>query len=180
MVFLPLYPYFFIDVMQSFSWLPVCICLLGVFVQIYMRGIKRIYDVVYIIPSLIVGVLMYHAVYLLTHGDYIYLNIYSRLFDYISYPYFSSGYIYGLVTIIFELSIYFGVVVLFFNAIYVSFSFIKERNFDSVNKYVFHRIAFAFLGNFLASGVLVRYFNGGLFDVIYNYELLLYFFKNII
>lgn len=180
LVLFPFYPSFFLSLMKSFSWLPLVICLTGVFVQIYMRGSKRIYDIVYVIPALIVGVLMYHALYLATHGNYIHLDIYPRLFNYLSNPYFSFGYLDGLNDLLREVSAYLGFVILFLSAIYISFAFIIERNFDSINKYILYWVATAFFGNFLAAGILIEYMSGGFIYIEYAYKLLLYFFKNIV
>jgi len=178
--FLPCFPSFFIGFMKSFSWLPLVICCVGVFVKIYMRGLKRISDMFYIIPSLVVGVLMYHAVFLATHGDYIHLNIYSRFFDYLAQSYVSVSYLIGLNMLLREVAAYFGFIMLFLSSIYLSFSFITERDFDSAIKHIFYWVLVAFVGNFLAAGMLIEYMNGGFSYIVYAYKLLLYFFMHIV
>lgn len=141
---------------------------------------KRLYDVVYLIPSLIVGVLMYHSVYLASHGSYIYTGIYSRLFNYLSQPYVSLSYLNGLNMLLSEVAAYLGFAFLFMSAIYISFSFIVERDFDATNKHVFYWAITAFFGDFLAAGILFEYMNGGFSYIGYAYKLLLYFFMNIV
>lgn len=180
LVIFPVYPSLFIGIMKSFSWLPLVICFLGVSFQIYMRGMRRLYDLVYLIPSLIVGVLMYHAVYLAYHEGYIHTGIYSRVFNYLSEPYVNIAYLEGLNMLLVELAAYLGFIFLFLSAIYISFSFIVERDFDSANKYISHWTITAFICNFLASGMMFEYVHGGFSYIEYAYKLLLYFFMNIV
>ncbi|EOI3546087.1 hypothetical protein ACMSZT_000852 [Cronobacter dublinensis] len=178
LIFLPLYPYFFLSFMQAFSWLPIFIILVGVATQVYFRGWSRLPDLLYVFPAFIVGTLTYHSIYLVDKGKYLEGDIYSRLIDAIISFNISESYALYITGLLFEFFAYAGFIMLFLSAIYISFSFLKKRGFDETIKHLLFWLATGLLGDFLASGCMLNFGSINFNYLIYSYQLLFYFLQN--
>lgn len=178
LILLPLYPYFFLSFMQAFSWLPIFIILAGVAMQVYFRGWSRSPDLLYLFPAFIVGTLTYHSIYLAAKGKYLEEDIYSRLIEAITNFHISESYLTYISGFSLEFFAYAGFIMLFLSAIYISFSFLKKRGFDETIKYLLFWLVVGLLGDFFASGCLLKSGSVNFDYLIYSYQLLFYFLQN--
>jgi hypothetical protein len=166
------FPSFFISLISSFSLLLPAFCAFGVFNSIRLNGVGRGGDLLYLIASVLFGVISYCSSQYMSNHVGLYPELW-QLLDYVTnfggVEFFKLGpQISSIVYIVFS-SVAYSVLII--TGFYLNFAYVRARNANDAFRYSMSFLLLGYACYAVLSGAL---FSQGRLDLTYVKAVLLY------